>query len=110
MSRPSVWRMIRGIGPGIAVAATGVGAADLVSSSVAGSRYGMTLAWAIVIGAGLKFVLNEGVARWHLTTGSSVVQGWARHLGMTWLFAFLGYLIVWSIVVCGGLMIAAGFP
>ena len=108
MSRPSVWRMIREIGPGIAVAATGVGAADLVSSSVAGSRYGMTLAWAIVIGAGLKFVLNEGVARWHLATGSSVVQGWARHWGMTWLFAFLGYLIVWSIVVCGGLMVAAG--
>ena len=48
----STWRLLRQIGPGIAVAATGVGAADLVSSAVAGSQFGMTLAWAILVGAG----------------------------------------------------------
>jgi len=103
-----MWELVRQIGPGIAVAATGVGAADLVSSTIAGSQYGTTLAWAIVVGAVLKYVLNEGVARWHLTTDSSVVQGWARHLGTPWLAVFLGYLIVWSIVVCGGLIVASG--
>ena len=97
------------IGPGIAVAATGVGAADLVSSSVAGAQFGMALAWAIVVGALLKFTLNEGIARWHVTTGTSVVQGWARHLGTPWLVVFLTYLVIWTVVVSGGLMVASGF-
>ena len=56
------------IGPGFAVAATGVGAGDMVSAAVAGSRYGMAIAWAAIVGAILKYVMNEGVARWQLAT------------------------------------------
>ena len=52
------------VGPGIAVAATGLGAADLVSVTVAGAKYGNLLVWAVVIGAVVKYVLNEGIARW----------------------------------------------
>lgn len=108
MKPDSLWSLLRQIGPGIAVAATGVGAADLVSSAVAGSQLGMTLAWAIIVGAVLKFALTEGVARWHLTTGTSVLEGWARHLGTPWMVVFFIYLIIWSIVVSGGLMVASG--
>ncbi len=106
--KPTLWSLVKQIGPGIAIAATGVGAADLVSSTVAGSRYGTTLAWAIAVGALLKYVLNEGVARWHLATGTSLLQGWARHLGKPALALFMGYLFVWSIVVSGGLIVASG--
>ena len=42
------WRII---GPGLVVAATGVGAADLVATLVAGSKYGYALLWAVVLGA-----------------------------------------------------------
>jgi Mn2+/Fe2+ NRAMP family transporter len=106
--KPTLWSLVKQIGPGIAIAATGVGAADLVSSTVAGSQFGTTLAWAIVVGALLKYVLNEGVARWHLATGTSLLQGWARRLGRPALGFFLAYLIIWSIFVCGGLMVASG--
>lgn len=101
-------RWITQIGPGIAIAATGVGAADLVTSTVAGARFGTTLAWAIVVGAVLKLALNEGVARWHVATGRSVLQGWSHHLGRPALAIFLIYLLVWSMVVCGGLIVGSG--
>ena len=37
------WRIV---GPGLVVAATGVGAADLVATLVAGPKFGYTLLWA----------------------------------------------------------------
>ena len=47
------------IGPGILVAATGVGAGDLATAAFTGSRLGMAVLWAVAIGAFVKFVLNE---------------------------------------------------
>ena len=51
-------------GPGILVAATGVGAGDLATGAFSGGELGVAVLWAVVLGAGLKFVLNEGLARW----------------------------------------------
>ncbi|MBI1930811.1 divalent metal cation transporter, partial [Candidatus Poribacteria bacterium] len=34
------------LGPGIAVAATGVGAGDMFAASVSGGRYGFAVVWA----------------------------------------------------------------
>jgi Mn2+/Fe2+ NRAMP family transporter len=59
------------IGPGLLVAATGVGAGDLATASFAGSLLGNGILWAAVLGAFLKYVVNEGLARWQLATGSS---------------------------------------
>ncbi len=69
------------IGPGILVAATGVGAGDLATGAMAGSILGLGVLWAVVLGAGLKFVLNEGLARWQLATGSTLLEGRVAHLG-----------------------------
>ncbi len=99
---------VRQIGPGIAIAATGVGAADLVTASVAGSRYGNALLWAVVVGALLKYVLNECVARWQLATGLTVLEGWSRYLSRWVTYCFVFYLGVWTFFVAGGLIVAAG--
>ena len=64
MSDGSWRRSLRIIGPGLVLAATGVGAGDLVAASVSGARYGFAIVWAAALGALLKYVLNEGVARW----------------------------------------------
>ncbi|MCG8668777.1 MAG: Nramp family divalent metal transporter, partial [Pseudomonadales bacterium] len=69
-----------GIGPGIMVAATGVGAGDVVTAAVAGARYGYLILWAALIGAILKWSLNEGLARWQLATGTTLLEGWIRHM------------------------------
>lgn len=58
--RRSSWKHI---GPGIVVAATGVGAGDLVATLIAGSSFGYTLLWAAVIGCLVKISLAEACGR-----------------------------------------------
>jgi len=96
------------IGPGFAVAATGVGAGDMVSAAVAGSRYGMAIAWAAIVGAILKYVMNEGVARWQLATGTTILEGWISKLGKWVQYYFLIYIGVCSFIVGAALMSACG--
>ena len=61
-----------------------------------------------VVGALLKFVLNEGLARWQLSTGTTLLEGWARYLGRWVQYLFLAYLIVWSCLIVHLLAHAAG--
>lgn len=96
------------IGPGVLVAATGVGAGDLATASLTGVHVGVVLLWAVVWGAFLKFVLNEGLTRWQLATGTTLLEGSVTHLGQSLRWWFLGYLIVWSFLVANALMAAVG--
>ncbi|GLO68058.1 Nramp family divalent metal transporter [Oceanobacillus kimchii] len=64
------------IGPGFVVAATGVGAGDFVMASIAGTSFGLTLLWVIIVGAFIKFVLTEGIGRWYLSSGKTILEGW----------------------------------
>jgi Mn2+/Fe2+ NRAMP family transporter len=93
---------------GFLVAATGVGAGDLITASLAGSEIGLALLWAALAGAVLKWVLNEGVARWQMATSGTLLQGWVRHLGGAIHWVFFAYFLVWSYVVGGALISACG--
>ena len=95
-------------GPGLVVAATGIGSGDVVSATVGGARYGVVLLWAIVLGAFFKFVLSEGIARWQLATGTTVIEGWAEHLHTSVKVLFGGYLVLWTIFVSSALTNACG--
>ncbi|MGD2075572.1 MAG: Nramp family divalent metal transporter, partial [Gammaproteobacteria bacterium] len=99
---------LRDLGPGIVIAATGLGAGDLIAASVAGARYGSAVLWAAVLGALLKFTLNEGLARWQLATGTTLLEGWVRRLPRFWSAYFFLYLVFWSFIVAGALMAATG--
>ncbi len=96
------------LGPGIAVAATGVGAGDMVTAAVAGATYGTALLWAAILGALVKFILNEGIARWQLATGTTLLEGWAIRLHRGVSYYFIVYLILWSIIVAAALISACG--
>ena len=50
MTSPSK-NLLAVIGPGILVAATGVGAGDLATSAFTGSALGLTVLWAVVLGS-----------------------------------------------------------
>jgi Mn2+/Fe2+ NRAMP family transporter len=99
---------LRDLGPGIVIAATGLGAGDLIAASVGGARYGIAILWAAVLGAVLKFTLNEGLARWQLATGTTLLEGWVRRLPRFWSVYFFVYLLLWSFIVAGALMSATG--
>ena len=95
-------------GPGLLVAATGIGAGDLATASFAGSLLGAAVLWAAVAGAFLKFVITEGVARWQLATGTTWLEGVVRHFGRGAGWVFLAYLLFWSFFVASALMSACG--
>ena len=99
---------LRDLGPGIVIAATGLGAGDLIAASVAGAKYGIAILWAAIVGALLKFTLNEGLARWQLATGTTLLEGWVRRLPRFWSVYFFVYLLLWSFIVAGALMSATG--
>lgn len=95
-------------GPGLVVAATGIGSGDVVSATVGGARYGIVLLWAILLGAFFKFVLSEGIARWQLATGQTVIEGWAEHLHASVKALFGVYLVLWTVFVSSALTNACG--
>ncbi|MFD8589492.1 Nramp family divalent metal transporter [Streptomyces sp. NPDC059637] len=104
--RGAKWRHI---GPGIVVAATGVGAGDLVATLVAGSKFGHTLMWAAVVGCIVKISLAEAVGRWHLATGRTLFDGW-RSLGRWTTVYFAVYVVVWGFVYGATAMSSSALP
>jgi len=99
---------LRNIGPGLVIAATGLGAGDLIAASVAGARYGTALLWAAVVGAIIKYAMNEGLARWQLATGSTLLEGWVQRLPKIISLYFFVYLLLWSFIVAGALIAGTG--
>jgi len=103
---PPRWRII---GPGLVVAATGVGAGDLVATLAAGSQYGYSLLWAVVVGVILKIVLVEGAGRYTLATGYTIFEGW-RSLGRWTTWYFGPYIMVWGFVYGATAMSSTALP
>ena len=96
------------IGPGLMVAATGVGAGDLTAATVGGANFGFALIWAIVVGAFFKFSLNEGLARWQLATDMTLIEGWSAYLP-GWVKVYFGfYLVAWTVIVSAAMANACG--
>ena len=96
------------ITPGLLVAATGVGAGDLATGGIAGTKLGLAVLWAVALGAFMKFVLTEGLARWQLATGQTVLEGAVAKLGPVVGIVFLLYLLPWSFFTGAALMSACG--
>ncbi|MER6631335.1 Nramp family divalent metal transporter [Streptomyces sp. NPDC000987] len=97
------------IGPGIVVAATGVGAGDLVATLIAGGNFGYTLLWAAVVGCLVKISLAEAAGRWHLATGRTLFDGWAS-LGRWTTYFFAVYAVVWGFVYGAAAMSSSALP
>jgi len=109
------------IGPGIVVAATGVGAGDLVATLIAGSRFGYALLWAAIIGTVLKIALAEAVGRWTLASERTIFDGWSS-LGrgllpgsiggrLNWAGLYFGlYVVIWGFVYGAAAMTATALP
>src|SRR5262245_19216221 len=96
------------LAPGILVATTGVGAGDLLTASIAGSKAGVAILWAAAVGSFMKWTLNEGIARWQMATDTTLLEGWVTKLGRWVQWLFLVYFMMWSFFVGGALVTACG--
>lgn len=99
---------LRSLGPGLLLAAAGIGAGDVVVASVTGIQFGTTLLWAVAFTAALKFVLTEALARWQLATGETIVSAWVTRLPRWVAVYFAGYLLLWTFLVGASLSSACG--
>jgi Mn2+/Fe2+ NRAMP family transporter len=100
--------VVKLIGPGLLVAAAGIGAGDIVSATLAGASHGLVLLWVVALAAFLKCFLNEGIARWQLATGTTAIEGWCEHLPSWVRIYFAIYLVVWTVSVGAALTGACG--
>jgi Mn2+/Fe2+ NRAMP family transporter len=96
------------LGPGLLLAATGVGGGDLATGSFVGGLLGTAVLWAVLVGAFLKFVVTEGLARWQLATGETLIEGAVARLGPIVVWLFLPYLLLWSFFVGAAQMSSCG--
>jgi len=103
--KPSMFMVL---GPGLLLAATGVGGGDLATASFVGSELGTAVLWAIAVGVFMKFVVTEGLARWQLATGETFIEGAVKRLGPIVVWLFLPYLLLWSFFVASAQMSANG--
>ncbi len=101
----SLWAIL---GPGLLLAATGVGGGDLATATFVGGVLGTTVLWAVALGAFMKFVVTEGLARWQLATGETILEGVTRRLGPVVIWIFLPYFLLWSFFVGAAQMSANG--
>jgi Mn2+/Fe2+ NRAMP family transporter len=71
---------LRSFGPGIVIVLTWLGAGDVVDMGVAGSNYGYSLMWVLVLAIFMRFVLVSLIARYQLCNphGEGVLDGLAR--------------------------------
>ena len=96
------------IGPAILLTATSVGAGDILTGSLAGAEAGTAVLWAVPAGIILKWTLTEGIARWQMATGTTLLEGWVTCFGGWIRWMFLAYLILFSLVASAMLSSACG--
>jgi Mn2+/Fe2+ NRAMP family transporter len=96
------------VGPAILLTATSVGAGDILTGSLAGAEAGMAVLWAVPAGVTLKWTLTEGIARWQMATGTTLLEGWIGRLGGWIQWLFFPYLLLFSLVASGMLASACG--
>lgn len=92
-----LWGRLRIAGPGLVLAATAVGIGDFIANAVAGERFGTTFVWAILLAVLLKFFLTEGLGRYHLASGQTIIHGWNSI--SRWATVFVAvYLVLWAFI------------
>ncbi|MEE2821742.1 MAG: Nramp family divalent metal transporter [Acidobacteriota bacterium] len=100
-------RVFSDFGPGLLLAATGIGVGDMVSATVVGAKYGLMMVWVLAAGVLVKFVITEGLAKWQLATGTTLLEGWRDHLPPALSIAFFGYFLIWTYFVSGALVVTS---
>lgn len=97
------------LGPGILFASTAIGVSHLVQSTMAGSKFGYGLLWAVVLANLFKYPFFEFGSRYANSTGKSIIDGYYRLSKI----AFYLYLVITAIsmfLVCSAVLaVTAGF-
>lgn len=105
------------IGPGMMVAAVGVGVSHLVQSTRAGADFGLSLIWLVILIVVLKYPAFRFAVDYATASGHSLVTGYSRisKVALTWLgLAFIVDMFIApaavSLVTAGLIISIFGIP
>lgn len=90
---------LKGIGPGVFVAAAFIGPGTVTTATMAGAGYGYTLIWAIAFSLLATIVLQEMSARLGVITGMGVGDALRKKTSNKYLKAITFTLVVLAIVI-----------
>ncbi|MFD9667628.1 Nramp family divalent metal transporter [Rhodococcus sp. NPDC059968] len=90
---PAAPRLRKIIGPGVVIAAVGIGTGEYLLHPFITSRVGLTFLWAAAIGLGLQYFINTEVARYTLATGETILTGFLR-LWRGWAPLFIAMTVI----------------
>ena len=99
---------IKSIGPGLLVAAAGIGAGDMIIAIQTGLDFNLLFVVTIVLTCLVKYVLTEGIARYQLSSGHSVISAWITRFPTFFRYLFFIFFLIWSVMVSAALMSACG--
>ena len=76
------------LGPGVVLAASGIGSGEFVLWPNIGARAGLDFLWAALLGAAFMFFIATEAVRYTLATGETIITGFAR-LWKGWTIGFV---------------------
>jgi Mn2+/Fe2+ NRAMP family transporter len=95
------------LGPGIVFALTVLGPGDFISNAASGAGYQYALLWALAVSVIFRFVWLDTSARYVLSTGESLIDGYSRFgPAFTW-FLFVAMITIrilanlYKVILCG---------
>jgi Mn2+/Fe2+ NRAMP family transporter len=95
---------LRGLGPGMIVAATAIGSSHIILSPLAGARFGYDLIWLVLFSHFFKYPAFEFGPRFAIANGVSLIQGFERVPGpKNWaVWTFLATTILQGLTILAG--------
>ncbi len=103
-----MFNRLKSIGPGLLVAAAGIGAGDMIIAIQTGLDFNLLFVGSIVLTCVIKYVLTEGIARYQLASGESVISAWTKDFPVLFRYLFFIFFLIWSVMVSAALMSACG--
>jgi len=94
------------VGPGFFLIGYSIGTGSVVSMALAGSRYGMSLLWALILACVFSFVMLEAHGRYTLVTGQSALFSYRKlpFLGRTAAIITLIGLVFVEVLALAGIL------
>jgi Mn2+/Fe2+ NRAMP family transporter len=104
------WSLVISIGPAFFLVGYTIGSGSIVSMASAGSRYGMSLLWAVALACIFCFVLMEAYGRYSLVTGEGSLFGIRKNIPRGRLVALtilVGLVMIEIIALAGNMGIVS---
>jgi len=102
-----IWDFMVSVGPGFFLVGYSVGTGSVVAMASAGSRYGLSMLWALVLACIFSFVMLEAYGRYSLVTGEGALYSYKKHfkyIGRPVALITMAGLIIVEVMALAGIM------